>query len=187
MVSDFLIVHLDNPFFLLSQDKWKAAVKGYPELLDDHGVQYIEQSAVGSIQVGFGGYFDNDTIMNQFTRLFKMLLFKQAYANHKFHIIVDNARAHSAKHYSVEYFGMKPSIRCKIDKIFHRDENGNKKSTDCFCTTGSNQRQSKGLLILATELGIKISSNIRLEELKKLLNSHDAFKNVRFLLMISIL
>ena len=187
MVSDFLIAHPDNPFFQLSQDEWKAAVKKYPELLEDDGIQYIERSASGSIQVGFGGYFDNDTIINQFTRLFKMLPFKQAYANHKFHVIVDNARTHSAKHYSVEDFGMKPGTRCKTDKIFYRDEDGKKQSIDCFFTTGSNKGQSKGLLILAKELGIKIPSNIRLEELKKLLNSHDAFKNVSFLLMIIIL
>jgi hypothetical protein len=51
-------------------------VKKYPELLEDDGIQYIERSASGSIQVGFGGYFDNDAIINQFTRLFKMLPFK---------------------------------------------------------------------------------------------------------------
>ncbi|CAF1240634.1 unnamed protein product [Adineta ricciae] len=185
MVSDFLIAHPDNPFFQLSQDEWKAAVKKYPELLEDDGIQYIERSASGSIQVGFGGYFDNDAIINQFTRLFKMLPFKQAYANHKFHVIVDNARTHSAKHYSVEDFGMKPGTRCKTDKIFYRDEDGQKQSIDCFFTTGSNKGQSKGLLILAKELGIKTSSNIRLEELKRLLNSHDAFKNISKLEMVA--
>ncbi|CAF1670547.1 unnamed protein product [Adineta ricciae] len=55
-----------------------------------------------------------------------MLPFKQAYANHKFHVIVDNVRTHSAKHYSVEDFGMKPGTRCKTDKIFYRDEDGKK-------------------------------------------------------------
>jgi hypothetical protein len=100
---------------------------------------------------------------------------------------VDNARTHSAKHYSVEDFGMKPNTRCKTDQIFYRDENGQRQSIDCFFTTGRNKGQSKGLLILAKELGINIPSNIRLEELKKLLSSHDAFKNVSFLLMIIIL
>ncbi|CAF1493065.1 unnamed protein product [Adineta ricciae] len=51
-----------------------------------------------------------------------MLPFKQAHANHKFRVIVDNALTHSAKHYSVEYFGMKPGTRCKPDKIFYRAE-----------------------------------------------------------------
>jgi hypothetical protein len=178
MVSDFLISHPDNPFFQLSKDEWAAAVKKHPELLDDDGVEYIERSASGSIQVGYGGYFNNDTIINQFTRLFKMLPFKKAYANHKFHVIVDNARTHSAKHYSVEDFGMKPGTRCSVDQIFYRDKNGQQQTVDCFFTTSSNKGQSKGLLILAKELGIDVPPNVRLEELKQLLNAHDAFKNV---------
>ncbi|CAF1533004.1 unnamed protein product [Adineta ricciae] len=64
----------------LSQDEWTAAVKKHPELLEDDGIQYIVRSASGSIQVGYGGYFDNDAIINQFICLFKMLPFKKAYA-----------------------------------------------------------------------------------------------------------
>ncbi|CAF1689277.1 unnamed protein product, partial [Adineta ricciae] len=102
MVSDFLIARPENPFFQLSQDEWAAAVKKHPELLEDDTIQYIERSASGSIQVGYGGYFDKDAIINRFTRLFKMLALKKAYANHKFHVIADSARTHSAKQYSVE-------------------------------------------------------------------------------------
>ena len=186
MVSDFLIAHPENPFFQLSQDEWTAAVKKYPELLDDDGIQYIERSASGSIQVGYGGYFDNDAVINQFTRLFKMLTFKKAYANHKFHVIVDNARTHSAKHYSVEDFGMKPGTRCTTEKIFYRDKSGKQLTIDCFFTSGANKGQSKGLLNLAKELGIDIPPKVKLEELKRLLNLHEAFKNVNILpIMIS--
>jgi len=186
MVSDFLIAHPDNPFFQLSQDEWTLAVKKYPELLEDDGIQYIERSASGSIQVGYGGYFDNDAIINQFTRLFKMLPFKKAYAKHKFHVIVDNARTHSAKHYSIEDFGMKMGTRCKINQIFYTDKDGKQQTVDCFFTAGRNKGQSKGLLILAKELGIDVPPNVRLDELKQLLNLHNAFKNVSFLLMIII-
>ena len=186
MVSDSLIAHPENPFFHLSQDEWTAAVRKYPELLDDDGIQYIERSASGSIQVGYGGYFDNDAVINQFTRLFKMLTFKKAYANHKFHVIVDNARTHSAKHYSVEDFGMKPGTRCTMEKIFYRDKNGKQLTIDCFFTSGANKGQSKGLLNLAKELGIDIPPKVKLEELKRLLNLHEAFKNVNILpIMIS--
>ena len=178
MVSDFLIAHPDNPFFQLSQDEWAAAVKKHPDLLEDDGIQYIERSASGSIQVGYGGYFDNATIISQFTRLFKMLPFKKAYANHKLHVIVDNARTHSARHYSVEDFGMKSGTRCPVNQIFYRDKNDQQQAVDCFFTTGSHRGQSKGLLVLAKELGIDVPPNVKLEQLKQLLNSHDAFKNV---------
>ena len=144
MISDFLVAHPDNPFFQLSQDEWAAAVQKYPDLLDDDGVQYVERSASGSIQVGNGGYFNNNTIIGQFTRLFKMLSFKKAYSNHDFHIVVDNARTHSAKHYSVEEFGMKPGTRCPVDQIFYRDKNGKRQTIDCFFKAGDHKGQSKG-------------------------------------------
>ncbi|CAF1597815.1 unnamed protein product [Adineta ricciae] len=178
MVSDFLIAHPENPFFQLSQDEWAAAVKKHPELLEDDAIQYIERSASGSIQVGYGGYFDKDAIINRFTRLFKMLPLKKAYANHKFHVIADSARTHSAKQYSVEDFGMKPGTRCSTEKIFYRDKHGKALTIDCFFTTGVNKGQSKGLLNLAKELDIDIPQKVKLEELKRLLNLHEAFKNV---------
>ena len=108
------------------------------------GVQYVERSASESIQVGNGGYFNNNTIIGQFTRSFKMLLFKKAYSNHDFHIVVDNARTHSAKHYSVEEFGMKPGTHCPVDQIFYRDKNGKRQTIDCFFKAGDHKGQSKG-------------------------------------------
>ncbi|CAF1406848.1 unnamed protein product [Adineta steineri] len=185
MVSDFLVAHPDNPFFQLSKSEWTAAVKKYPELLEDDGIQHIERSASGSIQVDSGGYFDNNAIISQFTRLFKMLPFKIAYANHKIHIIVDNARTHSAKYYSVEDFGMKPGTRCKIDKLCYKDKSSKQQTIDCFFTRRSQKGQSKGLLILAKELGINVPPNVKLEELKQLLSLHEAFKNISKLEMVA--
>ncbi|CAF1391906.1 unnamed protein product [Adineta ricciae] len=169
MVSDFLIAHPENSFFQLSQDEWTAAVKKYPELIDDDGIQYIERSVSGSIQVDYGGYFDNDAVINQFTRLFKMLPFRKAYNNRKFHVVVvvvGNARTHSTKQYSVEDFRMKLGTRCSTEKIFYRDRHGKQLTIDCFSTTGVNKGQSKDLLNLAKELGIDSPPKVKLEELK---------------------
>ena len=66
--------------------------------------------ASGSIQVGYDRYFDNNAIVSQFTRLFK-----NAYANHSIHVVVDNPRTHSAKEFSLDEFGMKPGTRCPVD------------------------------------------------------------------------
>jgi hypothetical protein len=179
MLSDFLVSHPNNPFFQLSHTEWKEAVESYPELLEENHIEYIERSASASIQVGYDGYFDNDAIISQFTRLFKMLPFKRAYQNHSINIIVDNARTHNAKEFSLEGFGMKPETRCPVNQIQYTDENGQQQILDCFFTSGKQKGKSKGLLILAEELKIKVPSNVKLAELKRLLSLHKAFQNVR--------
>jgi hypothetical protein len=40
------------------------------------------------------------------------------------------------------------------------------------------ERQSKGLLAIAFELGFHMPVNIKLEELKKILSQHEAFQNL---------
>ena len=97
MISEFLVSHPDNLFFQLSHEEWKAVVSQYPKLMEETDIDYIERSASGSIQVGYDRYFDNNAIVSQFTRLFKMLQFKKTYANHSIHVVVDNAKTHTAK------------------------------------------------------------------------------------------
>lgn len=178
MLSEFLVSHPENPFFQLSHSEWKAAIRKHPELLEKPHIEYIERSASGSIQVGYDGYFDNDAVISQFVRLFKMLSFKKAYKEHSINIIVDNARTHSAKAFSLEGFGMKPGTRCAIDRIQYMDENGHQQTIDCYFTNGANKGKSKGLLILAKELQIKVPPDVKLKELKRLLSGHKAFQNV---------
>ncbi|CAF0939842.1 unnamed protein product [Adineta ricciae] len=162
MVSDVLTAHPDNPLFQRSQNEWAAVVTKYHELLEYDGGQCIERSASGSIQVGFESYFDNDGIINQFTRLFKILPFKKAYAKQSFMLL----------------WAMLPNTRCKIDQMSYSDKNGKQHTVDCFFTTGENKGQSKGLLILAKELGISVPPKAKLEEIKQLLNAHEAFRNI---------
>ena len=179
MISEFLVSHPDNPFFQLSHEEWKAVVSQYPELMEETDIDYIERSASGSIQVGYDRYFDNNAIVSQFTRLFKMLQFKKTYANHSIHVVVDNAKTHTAKEFSLDEFGMKPGTRCPVDQIQYIDDHGQQKTIQCYFTSGPSKGKSKGLLKIAKELKISLHDNIKLKELKELLGRHKAFQNVR--------
>ena len=178
-ISEFLVSHPGNSFFELSHEEWKAAVSRYPELMEKTDIDYIARSASGSIQVGYDRYFDNYAIISQFTRLFKMLSFKRAYANHSIHVVVDNARTHSAKGFSLDEFGMKPGTRCSVDRIQYIDDHGQQKTIQSFFTSGLSKGKSKGLLKIVEKLKISLHENIKLKELKELLRRHKAFQNVR--------
>ena len=81
IISEFLLLHPDNPFCQLSHEEWKAVLSQHAELIEETDIDYIGRSASGSIQIGYDRYFDNNAIVGQCTRLFKMLQFKKAYAN----------------------------------------------------------------------------------------------------------
>ena len=100
----FLLNIRVNPFFGLSEDEWKQAVTKYKTLTVDGDVDYLSRTATASIDIGTEEYFDNDTILSQFERLFQMLEFKQTYKGHRIEIIVDNARIHTTKMYSLQDF-----------------------------------------------------------------------------------
>ena len=95
MATEFLVSHPDNPFFQLSHEEWKAVVSQHPELTEETDIDYIEKSVSGSIHVDYDRYFDNNAIVSQFTRLFKILRFKKAYANRSIHVVIDNAKKHA--------------------------------------------------------------------------------------------
>ncbi|CAF5030387.1 unnamed protein product, partial [Rotaria sp. Silwood1] len=104
MVSDFLVQHPSGPFFSLNDTEWKEAIKKYPTLDQINDVEYVERSVTASINIGTDYYFDNNTILEQFERLYQMLEFKKEFQNHDIEIIVDNARTHTAKSYSLNDF-----------------------------------------------------------------------------------
>ena len=109
MSSDFLVAHPSGPYFSLSEDEWARAIKKYPSLLNQNGVDYYARTASGTIVPGQHNYFDNDTVLGQFERLFQMLEFKTDFnhpVKHNIEIIVDHARTHTAKVVNINDFGL---------------------------------------------------------------------------------
>jgi hypothetical protein len=178
MVSDFLVQHPSGPFFSLNEAEWKDAIKKYPNLDQLNDIEYVKRSVTASINIGTDYYFDNNTILEQFERLFQMLEFKKEFKNNDIEIIVDNARTHTAKSYSLNDFGKSIDTRCPVETITWYDENGSKNITDCYFKYGPNKGKSKGLLEIANELQISVPRGCKLQELQDLLSQHKAFQNV---------
>ncbi|CAF3196935.1 unnamed protein product [Rotaria socialis] len=179
MISDFLVQHPSGPFFSLSKKEYEEAVKRYPTLLtNSSSFTYDDYSARSGINVGQQGYFDNETILAQFERLFQLLHFKKHFKNHEIEVVVDNARTHSAREYSIIDFGKKIGTRCPVDTIEYIDNKGNNVSISCYFDSGLHKGKSKGLLQLAKELHVHVDPTIKLLELRKILSDHPAFQNV---------
>ena len=84
------------------------------------------------------------------------------YKGHDFEIIVDNARTHSAKEFSLNDFGRKIGTRCRVDSIEFVDvDDGQTKRLFSFFTSGEHSGKSKGLFILAKELNLKVDDKIK--------------------------
>ena len=149
MVSDFLVLD-DEPFFQLNDNEFRQAVRKYPELNSTDNF-FLKNSATIHIEPGKAkdGYIDNELILEQFERLFKLLQYKKSFENKKIMLIVDNATTHTAKEYTIKDFSMKPGTKCPVEKITWI-ENGVEKSLNCFHSNGS----SKGLLVIGRELGL---------------------------------
>ena len=179
MISDFLVQHPSGPFFSLSKEEYDQATQCYPDLLPDSiGLRYDGYSARAGINVGEQGYFDNDTILCQFERLFQLLQFKEEYQGHDIEVVVDNARTHSAREYSINDFGKGVGTKCPVDAIEFVDHQGQLVSVSCYFENGEHKGKSKGLLHLANDLQVSIHSSIKLSELRALLSKHPAFQNV---------
>jgi hypothetical protein len=178
MVSDFLVQHPSGPFFHLTENEWKQAVVKYKSLNVNSDVNYLDRTATASINIGTDAYFDNDTILGQFERLFQMLEFKQEYKDNQIEIIVDNARTHTTKSYSLQDFGKTIGTRCPVEQIEYVDENNKKKVIDCYFKEGEYKGKSKGLVQLCKDLGVQLPAKIKLDEIIKKLSTHPAFQNV---------
>ena len=178
MVSDFMVSHPSGPFFSLNDKEWNKAINKYPSLLDTDDINYINHTATATINIGTDLYFDNDTILSQFERLFRMVQFKTEYKNHHIDILVDNARTHTARQHSIHDFGKNINTRCPVDQIEFSDENGVKQSIHCYIESGPNKNKSKGLLEIAKELNVPVPPKCKLDQLRNLLGHHPAFQNV---------
>ncbi|CAF1485272.1 unnamed protein product, partial [Rotaria sordida] len=165
MVSDFLVMHESGLFFQLNPAEYDKALKKYPELNNAQDIDYIERSASASIDVGSDAYFDNSTILAQFERLFKLLEFKECFKNNNIEILVDNARTHSARAYSLLDFGKGISTRCPVNYLEWIDDTGATQSLSCYFQHDSNKGKSKGLFEIAIELKYYPPPGIKLNEL----------------------
>jgi len=180
MVSDFLVEHPSGEFFELNRNEWNNAIKEYPDLLYNNDLRYEERSATVTAHIGVDPYFDNSIILLQFERLFKLLKFKEAYRHHCFEILVDNARTHTMKDFSINDFGKGNNTRCPVSTVEFQDEQNNLIKFDFFFQSGPRKGQSKGLLTVAEELGFRVSPRTTLEQLKLILSDHPIFQNVLY-------
>ena len=103
MVSDFIVQHPSSPFFQLSEKEYEKAVEKYP-ILETNAHLYLLRSATRFIELNGENYFDNDTILEQFERLFQLIEFKEDFFDHEIDILVDNATTHTAKEFRLNEF-----------------------------------------------------------------------------------
>ena len=145
---------------------------------DSIGLRYDGYSARARVNVGEQGYFDNDTILCQFERLFQLLQFKEKYQGHDIEVVVNNVRIHSARGYSINDFGKGVGTKCPVDAIEFVNHQGQLVSVSCYFENCEHKGKSKRLLHLANDLQVPIHSSIKLSELRALLSKHPAFQNV---------
>ncbi|CAF4575974.1 unnamed protein product, partial [Didymodactylos carnosus] len=178
MISDFLVAHSSGPFFRLSDQEYSKACKKYPELEDNEGVHYEKNSATASIAIGNDSYFDNETVLSQFTRLLKLLEFKTEYKQHDIEILVDNATTHSKKEYSITDFSKKIGTKCEVSSIDWLVENDQFHTLNCHFTGGEHKGKAKGMVVIGKELGLDVNDKMKVDLLREKLASHAAFKTV---------
>ena len=178
MVSDFLVQHPSGLFFQLNEDEWRQTAAKYKTLIIDRDVSYLTRTATASINLGTDGYFDNETILCQFERLFQTLEFKRDYQHHHIEIIVDNARTHTAKAYSLQQFRKNIGTRCPVESIEYIDENGVVKFIDCYFKQCLNKNKSKRLVEICKDLGIQLPLKTKLHQIREILSKHRGFQNV---------
>jgi hypothetical protein len=180
MCSDFLVCHPTSPFFPLNDEEWASAVKKHPNLEDDTGIDYSPRSASASASITLGAdyYFTNESILSQFERLFKLLPFKKEFKEHRAQVLVDNATTHTVREYSINEFARGSGTRCPVKSIEWFDSAGKKKTLDCFFPGSHGPKQNKGLLAISQELGLNLSSDTQLNDLKTKVLKHPSLNNV---------
>ena len=124
--------------------------------------------------------------MNQFERLFKLIEFKRDFQNHLIEVIVDNARTHTMREYSLNDFELNPDTRCPVKTIKYFDQNNKQKILNCCFTSEPLKGKSKELLNVAYDLGLSVPVGCKLKELKSILTNHAAFKNVSKIIQLYI-
>ena len=172
MVSDVLGAPPFGPFFLLSQEEFDLVAKQYLSFSSDNNkLHFVNCSTTSKINARQDEYFANDTILCQFERLLRFLSYKNDVKGHEIEIIVDNARIHSEKEYSVSDFGKAIGTRCPVNATEYLDDHNQNASISCYFASRRHRVKSKGLFMLAKGLGVSVALSIRLAELCNLLKS----------------
>ena len=92
--------------------------------------------------------------------------------------LVDNARTHAAKAYSITDFSKGIRTQCPVDFIHYFNHDGQLVSISCYFLQGEHKGKSKGLVDWWKDLNMPISSSMKLTEIRNILPSHPAFQNV---------
>ena len=114
-----------------------------------------------------------------------LLPFKKAFDHHVVEIVVDNARTHAVKAYSINDFSKGIRTQCSVDFIHYFNHDGQLESISCSFLQGEHKGKSKGLVELSKDLNMSISSSMKLAEIRNILSSHSAFQNVSKLEMLA--
>ncbi|CAF4473832.1 unnamed protein product [Rotaria magnacalcarata] len=77
MCSDLLVIHPSRPFFSTTEKEYSEVLRIYPNLNDGCDINYEKNSASAAIALGGDNYFNNQSILNQFKRLFQLSPFKK--------------------------------------------------------------------------------------------------------------
>jgi len=179
MQSWFILAHPSGPYFQLSDEEFKLACKSYSELEEPDELYYPREASAQIILDG-KNYFDSEIFLQQMERLFKLIQFSKALKNHSIEILVDNATTHTAKPFSLTDFRKGTGYDCPVDSIDWVDEKNNKKTLNCYYENEDGEKISKGLFIIAQDLGLIrrrcLPKEYKLEQLRAMLKEHPAFK-----------
>ena len=192
MLSFFTVCSNENSIFELCESEWNEAVKFHPELNENGSMNFFPRSAAAWIEPGKDNYFNNEDILFQFKRLFMLLKYKKSYENFDIEILVDNSRTHSTKLYDLNNFNKNSSMNPSYYETIEYVENDQKKIIQCDYLDENGLKKSKGLFLIAKELGL-IESDAEtkdkrylLAKLKEILSDHIAFKSITKLEKLSL-
>jgi len=185
MLSYFTVCAEDS-IFEINEQEWNAAIKEHPELDESQNqMSFFNRTASAWIEPGKDCYFNNEDILYQFERLFKLLKFKKAYENFEVEILVDNARTHTSKLYDLNNLNKHSSIKSSFYETIEYMENNENKVSEChFMDPNDGLKKSKGLFIIAKELKLiepcaeTRDKRYSLPNLRQILSHHAAFSSI---------
>ncbi|CAF1082781.1 unnamed protein product [Brachionus calyciflorus] len=126
VISDFITSDPNLPVFELSHTELNKAIESEESILDNSKLEFIERSACSIITPSKDNYFDNETILMQFKRLFTMIRYSYALKNvdYRVDLLVDNATTHTKSNVDVNLFGKGINNSSPVQYLTWLDDNG---------------------------------------------------------------